>query len=170
MPAGVTESALSLISGVSADIFGVLACIILLVALGLSKGKDSLIIFLLALYPAGLITEYFPFYSSFAIGNGELTKVLGPLFIFLGSLMAVIFIIKNYIDTNYQHRSFWRVVEVIVLSVTCTGLFIALLHHTVGVTEYYTYSIVFGTLFSTNLAFFIWLCVPLLTIPLFVRA
>lgn len=164
-----TGNALHIISSISADIFGYLGCFILLVALGLSKGKDSLIVFLLALYPAGLITEYFPFYDLFA-RNSQLIKDFSSLFIFLSSLVAVIFFIKGYIDTNYQHHTFWRVVEVIVLAIVSVGLFFALLYHLVGVTSLYDFSFVFDALFSSKIAFFIWLIAPLLSIPLFVRA
>ena len=165
-----TESVVNLVSGVSADVFGVVGFIILLTALGLSKGKDNLIVMMLSIYPAALITEHFPYYDSMSLGSGTLANVLGPLLIFIIVTVTSFFIFKNYIDTNYQHHSFWRFVEVIILAIANIGLFITVLYHIVGIESFYNFSFVFDSLFTSNLAMLFWLVLPIISIPLFIRA
>lgn len=165
-----TGSVLALIGGISGDVFGVLGLIVLLVAFGLSKGKDNLIVMMISIYPAALITEYFPFYSQISIGSGPLGNVLPSLFVFSVVAVATFFIFRNYIDTNYQHHGFWRAVEIISLSLANVGLTIAILYHIVGIEAYYNFSVVFDGLFVSNLAMFFWLLLPIVSIPLFIRA
>ena len=57
-----------------------------------------------------------------------------------------------------------------VLSIAVVGLFIALLYHVVDVEQYYTFSIILDSVFTSSLAFFVWITVPLLSIPLFIRS
>ena len=165
-----TGNVVDLVSGISGDVFGVLGLIVLLVAFGLSKGKDNLIVMMIALYPSALITEYFPFYNQISIGSGSLGNVFPSLLIFTVVAVATFFVFRNYVDTNYQHHGFWRAVEIISLSLANVGLTIAFLYHIVGIEAYYNFSFVFDTLFASNLAMFTWLLLPIVSIPLFIRA
>ena len=165
-----TDSVVTLISGISGDVFGVVGLIILLIALGLSKGKDNLLVLMISLYPSALLTEYFPFYDSVLLGNGHLSKVLTPLAVYLISAFAISFFLHNYIDTNYQHSAFWRFVEIFVLSLSIVGISIAVFYHIVGIEPLYNFSFVFDALFASNFAMFLWLLLPIVSIPLFIRA
>ncbi len=158
------------LSDVSADVFGVFGVVALFVAIGLAKGKDMLLVLLFSLYPSLLIVRYFPFYDEITIGNNNTTSVtIEKLMFFLLSVIVVAIIMRAYINTGYQGNSFWRFVEVFVLSVMCVGLFISGLYHVVHVERLYNFSFVFDILFVSPGVFFIWLISPLLSIPMFVR-
>ena len=164
-----TGSVLSSIGNISADIFGVLGVIILLVALGLTKGKKILLVVLLSFYPTALVTHFFPFYGGVPFLTGTIPLTFEPLILFILALVASIFIIKNYIETTYQIHSFWRIVEIISLSVTVVGLGIAILYHSVGVDNLYNFSIILNSFFSSATALWLWFVAPLASISLFVR-
>ncbi len=158
------------LSDVSADVLGVFGVVVLFVALGLAKGKDVLLVLLFSLYPALLITSYFPFYDALVIGGGDISVAFEKLVVFVFSAVVVIVIMRGYINSGYQGSSFWRTVEVFVLSVMSVGLFISALYHVVHIEELYNFSFVFDTLFAPAGAFFVWLILPLLSIPMFIRA
>lgn len=158
------------LSVVSADMLGAFGVIALFVALGLAKGKDMLLILLFSLYPALLITSYFPFYDVLAIGGGDISGVLERLVVFLLSTVMVVMIMRGYINTGYQGSSFWRAVEVFVLSIMSVGFFISVLYHVVHIEKLYNFSFVFDILFTPSGVFFVWLILPLLSISMFVRA
>ena len=164
-----TSSVVSSLSNISADIFGVLGVIILLVALGLTYGKKTLLVVLLSLYPTALVTHFFPFYGGIPFVTGTIPLKFEPLMLFILSLVGSIFTIKNYIDTSYQIHSFWRFVEIISLSVTASGLGIALLYHIVEIDNFYNFSTILNSLFESSTALWLWLIAPLASISLFVR-
>jgi hypothetical protein len=164
-----TQSMLAFVSGVSTDVFALLGCTLLLMALGLKKGKDILITFIFALYPSALITAHFPFYTQLDILPFATGLVVMKLIVFIAIFSACVFVIAPYIDTGYQQHAFWRFVEMITLSVTTLGLLGAILYHFIEVEKLYNFSIVLDTLFSTPLALGIWLIAPIVALPLFVR-
>lgn len=164
-----TNSVVSSLSNISADIFGVLGVIVLLVALGLANGKKMLIVVLLSLYPTALVTQFFPFYGRVPFISGSVPVGTESLILFILLLVASIFIIKNYIETSFQTHSFWHFVEVISLAVTTVGLGIAVLYHFVGVDSFYNFSIVLDSIFASPIALWLWLVAPLASITLFVR-
>ena len=165
-----TSSVVSSLSKISVDIFGVLGVVILLVALGLANGKKTLIVILLSLYPAALVTEFFPFYGGVPFITEVVPIGTEPLVLFILSEGVTIFIIKNYIETTFQIRSFWRFVEITALSIATVGLGIALLYHIVDIDTFYNSSIILDSLFSSPTALWLWLVAPLASISLFVRA
>lgn len=165
-----TASVLSSLGSISTDVFGALGLIILLSALGLSKGKSILFTLLVALYPSAFVTLFFPFYDSIQVGNNAMAKMFVPLSVFLLSTAILFAIFRRYINAGYQFHTFWRFVEVIVLSITITGFTIAILYHVVDVDTYYSFSSFFNMLFASPLSFFIWILAPLVSIPLFVRS
>jgi hypothetical protein len=167
---GATESVIGSLGKISSDIFGVVAFVVLVTALGLAKSKKIPIVILLSLYPAALIAVFFPFYEYIKIGDPTLSTVAGPLFVLILSTIGAFFILRSYIEARYEYRSFWRFVEVIALSIAIVGLCMALLYHVVEIESYYDFSVIFDTLFASPTALFFWILGPLLSIPLFVRA
>lgn len=164
-----TNSLVSSLSNISADVFGILGAILLLVALGMANGKKLLIVILVSLYPAGLITFYFPYYGYLTIGTENFFSSLEPIILFFVTLLACIFVLKNYFDTSYQSRTFWRYLELVTISVTTVGLSIAMLYNIAGIENFYNFSILVDSMFSSPLALWLWFLAPLVNIPLFVR-
>lgn len=164
-----TNSVVNSLSTISADVFGILGAILLLVALGASNGKDFLIALFLSLYPAALVTLFFPYYGTLLGGEGAALADFEPLLLFFLTLCICVYILKNYVNTAYQSHTFWRFLELITLSITTVGLLIALLYHIVGVDNLYNFSIIIDSLFASPLALWLWFLAPLVNIPLFVR-
>lgn len=157
------------ISSISADILGMVGVVVLLFALGFARGKKFLLTFLLALYPSALVTAQFPFYDQLhSLGLSNIRSIV-PLIVLTLSVVGTMWVIRQYIDTGYQDRTFWRVIETTVLSVTATGLLFALLYHVASLEPVYNFGPAIDALFSSTQAFFVWLVVPIVGIQLFVR-
>lgn len=165
-----TDSVVDTLGKISSDIFGVLAFVILLTALGLAKNKKILIVLLVSLYPAALVAVFFPYYEYIKIGDPALSGVAAPILVLILATVGIFFILRKYIETHYQYHTFWRFVEVVALSLAIVGLCMALLYHVVEIESYYDFSVIFDTLFASPTALFLWILGPLLSIPLFVRA
>lgn|GEM_PF-3291931 len=162
----VTSNAVASLSSISADIFAGIAVVILFVALAMARGKGTVLAFLLALYPAALITAYFPYYDLIAVGRSQYITILT---VFSVVTLAIFAVIRNYIEADYQHHGFWRLLEYVLLAVITTGLLFALLYHVVSIEQLYDFSVILDSLFASSLALFTWLVVPFVAIPLFVR-
>jgi hypothetical protein len=161
---------LSWFSHVPYDILVAVLIVGVLFFLGATKSKDILLSLLFVLYPVILITYFFPFYTYLQFGNTQHPAVIGYLLVFVLTYVAVYTILRGYIHTHYQHHSFWRMTELVVLSVAIVGLLFASMYHITDAHVLYDFSLVFDTLFSSSLAFFIWLVTPLVSIPLFIRS
>lgn len=162
----VTSSAVASLSSISADIFVSIAVVILFVALAMARGKDRVLAFLIALYPAALITAYFPYYDLVAVGRSQYITVLTVFFVVALAIYAVL---RKYIEASYQHHGFWRLLEYVLLAAITTGLLFALLYHVVSIEQLHDFSVILDSLFGSSLALFTWLVVPFVAIPLFVR-
>lgn len=158
------------LGGTPAGILCAVGLVILLVAVGLTKGKDSLLVLLFSLYPSALLAEYFPYYGYIQVGTSEFSNILGPLIVLASLTAMTAYAIKRYVVAGYQHHTFWRIVEVVALSLAIVGLCLALLYHMVGIGQILNFGPSFGILFISDTALFIWLTLSLLSIPLFVRA
>jgi hypothetical protein len=165
----VTVSFLSSVGKVSTDIFVVAGLITLLVTVGLTQGKNMLLVFLVSLYPAALVAVFFPYYDLIAIGSLKSSEVSEPLTVFLVSFIVFFFIFRTFIGARHQFHTFWRFIEVFMLSVTVVGLFFALLYHVVGIEGYYNFSHIFDLAFISKTSLFIWLVAPIVSFPLFIR-
>ncbi len=160
---------LAFISGISADILGMVGVVVLLFALGLARGKKFLLTFILALYPSALFTAQFPFYDLVYSAGFSGIRTIIPLIVLAVSIAGSMWVIRPYIDTGYQERTFWRVVENTTLSITATGLLFVLLYHVASLEPVYNCGPAIDVLFSSTQAFFVWLVVPIVGIQLFVR-
>lgn len=165
-----TSSVVSSLSTISADVFGIFAAVLLFVALGLANSKRSILLVLIALYPAGVLTYFFPWYDYLSFGSGQHMRQIEMLTIFVVTAVGGVLIFKNYINASYESRTFWRILEITTLSIVTVGLAIALLYHVVGVDHFYNFSIIVTSLFASPYALWLWLIAPLITIQLFVRA
>jgi len=157
-----SETAMSVVHSfgtLSTDVLGVFAFVVLLIALGLSKGKKILFTLLLALYPATLLTYFFPFYEIIHIEN--VAKEFVSLVVFFVTFILSFLLIRKHIYAEYQYNSLRRFLEVLVLSVTVIGFLIASLYHVAGLDTYYSFSYIFTILFSSPTAFFLWTVTPL---------
>jgi len=161
-----TESALSLMGSISIDTLAVLLCCALFVTYGTMKGKDKLLVFLFSLYPAVLVTSFFPFYA--LVGDGVLSRYV-PLIVFALSVAGIFYVLKDFVDANYQPNTLWRWIEVITLSVMSVGLCLALMCHSADLHLLYSFSPMFYTAFTSPYALFAWLVAPLASVPLLVK-
>ncbi len=158
---------LEAIGSLSSDVLLLGGALTLCVALGLTKGKDTLLALLLALYPAVVVTGECPFYGRL---GGSMGGVLEPMVVFLVTWVAVFFIIQNYIHSMYPASGFWRLVEIVVLSLGAVGLCVAALYHVVGIERIHDFSSLIDTLVAAPAAWAAWIVAPLMSIPLFVRS
>jgi hypothetical protein len=165
----VTVSFLSSVGKISTDIFVVVGLIVLLVTIGLTQGKNMLLVFLVSLYPAALVAVFFPYYDLIKIGSLKSSEVSEHLTVFLVSFLVFFSIFRTFIGARHQFHTFWRFIEVFILAVTVVGLFFALLYHVVKIESYYNFSYMFDLVFITKTSLFIWLVSPLVSFPLFVR-
>ncbi len=156
------------LTSVGVDIFGVLSLLALATAAALTRGKDVLLTILVALYPAALITQTFPYYGrvSLELANSDTYE---RLIVLLISSIIIFTVMRKYLKSTFQLRVVWRFVEALVLAVSITGLFLAVLFNVVNIATLYSFSVVFYALFATPVALFGWLLVPIVSIPLFVR-
>lgn len=164
-----TDSILHLVGSISADVFVLLAFVLLLIALGLAKGKDMLIVFILAVYPSALFTAHFPFYEKVQHISLLSTPSIPELVVFVATLLVGMRILSSYIDTGYQQHTFWRYVELITLSLAGVVLTVSVLYNIIEFQYLYNLSPVIDTVFASGTYFFFWLIAPFIIIPSFVR-
>ena len=161
-----TDSVLSVVGSVSVDLLGVLIACAAVFFLGSVKGKDSVLIFLFSLYPAALIADVFPFYST--VVGGGVTEHIASIAVFVVTAGASAFVLSEIIDTNYQPSTLWRWVEIAVFSVLSVGLSIALLCEYAGLHHVYAFSDLFHLLFvSGPYALLAWVLMPFIALSLF---
>jgi hypothetical protein len=156
---------ISYAASVSIDIFGVVGVVALLVSVGLSRGKEVLVTVLLSLYPAALVTLFFPWYTllrSSTNGGPTLTKLM----VFSVCVVVGYLILHTYVRRSYRASGAWGFVEVLVLALGSTGLALAVLYHIVGIENYYNFSSVIDVVMSSSYALFLWLVAPLLSMSL----
>jgi len=160
---------LSDVGKISMDILCVFGLLALLTTLGMVRGKNVVLQLLLSMYPAALVAVFFPFYNNLKVGLIATSSVFPPLLIFLVSVAIFFFSFRTFIDSKHRLRSFWRFVEMVVLSSMVVGLFFSVLYHVVGFENYYNFSHVLDTLFVSPEAMFVWIVAPVACVPLFVR-
>ena len=154
---------LNFISSISADVFALLGVVALIAVIGVAKGKRVIIAILFSLYPAAFISMNIPQIVQLESG------ALASLFLFVVSIVAISFVLVKYMKRSFPERTFWRMVEIIALSVSVTGLLFALLYHAVRIESVHNFGVIADTLFASPIALFVWLLAPLISIPLFVR-
>jgi len=157
------------VSAISSDVFAMLSGVVLLVALGLSKGRHILLSLVFAFYPAVLLTTYFPFYGMLPIDSVTSAAEMERLALFFLVTLFCFFVIRPYVRVGYRHRGFWGLIETVALSLTLVGFVIAALYHVVGFDSYYGFSGLADTLFASSTAWLLWQFAPIASILLFVR-
>ncbi len=150
------------------DLIALAAVVVLLVALGLTKGKRHLLAFCLALYPAAFFTMAFPYYAAAeATGQGASYARLG---VFALSLLVCTVLLLRYTSGGFPARGVWRFLECLALAVACTGLCAVLLMHTHALVGLYVPSPLLTSMYTDPLYFFLWLVAPFAALVAFVRA
>ncbi len=160
-----TDAVMSL-GSIGTDVIVILGVIVLLVALGFTKGKSELIALLVAVFPAALLTQFFPFMGILTFGNPGLDRAL----VFGSFLIVIMLLLRPYIAGSYPKTSFWRSVEIVALSIACTGAIAAVLIQVCDIAQVYPLSGLILGAFMGPVGVFWWLVGGLAAIPLFVRA
>ena len=154
---------------VSPSLAGVVGFVTLMVAVGMSQGKNALISSLIGVYVATLVTAYFPYYdlieSELGISDIKVLKILVFGLFVTGTILSL----RKYISNTHQHHLFWRTIEVVVLSIGVVGLTFASLYHVVGIGEHLSFGPMLESLFSSKSSFFFWIIAPIFSFPLFIR-
>ena len=115
--AATTEAVTSTVTNTSIDVIVALALAGLFFAYGLYAGKPRLIAVMLAMYPAALLYELFPFWSSLPEGGGV------RLIAFILFILVCTFFLRTSIRGNFSSGRIRRWVEAGVLSLLTSVLF-----------------------------------------------
>ncbi len=164
-----TSNVMLTVGSLSTDILIVLALIVVLSVLGFIKGKNVLFTTLLSLYPAALVAVFFPFYDKINVGNNSWALMFGPFAVLALSFTLAFVLIRPYVHAGYQYQPFWKIVEVVALSLFVSGFIIVLLCEIVDVDRFYAFSSFFLRVYVTKTALFAWTFIPLAGIPIYLR-
>lgn len=157
------------ISNASPAMLGCGGVIILLCVLGFVHGKDTLIAVLVALYVGAAVMQLFPLYplvrSTFALSEST------PLRLYMFGLTTTVafMVFRRYVYTLYQHSTFWRIFEIILLSLLIVGFAGSVTCYIMGSTGFVPALGPVATLFVPSYALAVWLIAPLVSFPLFIR-
>lgn len=162
----LSSETLAYLSSLGVDVLALVVVAFVLSSLGFVKGKYELIALLLAVYPAALLTLLFPYAETLGFGNGPLDKTL----MFGSFLLVGTLLFRMYIETSFTRSRAWRVVEILILALACTGATLATLIHVCNVEQLYAFSPLIRDIFGGPVGLFWWLVGPLASIPLFVRS
>lgn len=157
------------ILAVGIDVLVLAATVCALIAWGYMKGKHVLLALVFSLFPAALVTSFFPFYGFLVGVIPALTIGILKTSLFAILTIGIWVIVVRYMHISFVHAGFWRFIEVLSLSVTAVGLAIALLYTFTEFQTVYNFSSYIDRFCSTDFALFWWLLAPIATIPLFLR-
>lgn len=161
----ISTNALSTLGNTSTDVIVVVVAVVVFVVWGFMKGREVLLGTLFALYPAMLVTAYFPYQIM-----GGMAIATMRLLVFLVAVVAVFFVIRRQLSSSFFVSGINRWIEVIVLAFCVVGVMGVALYHTVDIGTVYAFSPLFDTLFLSPYTHIAWLAGPLLCVPLVIRS
>lgn len=161
----ITSTALTTVGSTSTDVLSLIGFCVVLIVWGAIQGREVLLASLFALYPAMLVTQYFP-YSYLA----SMSSVSARLAVFVITFGVGQFIIRRQLQSSYFLGGPWKLVEVLALSLCVAGVTGVALYHSVNLGTMYAFSPLFNTLFLSPIAHIAWLAGSLLAVPLIVRS
>jgi hypothetical protein len=148
----ITTTALATVGNTSTDVLSAIVLCVLLIVWGAMQGREVLLATLFGLYPAMLITNYFPY--QYLTG---MTKTSARLLVFVVALAIVFFVIRRQLMSSFFMGGMWRWVEVLVLALCVVGVLGTALYHSVNIGTIYTFSPLFNTLFLSPVMHIAWL-------------
>jgi hypothetical protein len=159
---------LSVLANISLGIAILLAVVLFFIFLGFLKGRDYLLTLIVSVYPSVFLMNIFPFYEkiNFSFENEVFFE---KLIVFAVFFFITFFVFKKFINSGYEKDGIWRFVEIVVLSISFSGLLFAVLFNSFKVLSFYNFVFVPAFLFVSNVSFFIWFFLPIFIIFLFMK-
>ena len=144
------------------DLFVILFLIVVAFLLGLTLGRNKIIIFLISIYIAAVVINFFPFGNIFETPKTDESFVY-PIAIFLTVVFIFYILLSNSALKKALRKTGDKSVFLIVLfSLFCVGLVLSVILSFFPKDLVETFNPITQTLFMAKLSRFLWALIPVL--------
>jgi hypothetical protein len=150
------------ITGVSLDILVLAILFVALAAYAFYFGKNKLIAFILAFYPAILLFQAFPYTENLTFWRGSADQVVfSKLLIFLVFFILLNVVLLKVVSGEFAYSRSGKFFQVGILALSGVIILLAFSHYFLPLKGMYTFSSATEKIFAIRDGVFWWFLVPL---------
>ncbi len=144
------------------DLFVILFMIVAGFLLGLSLGRNKLLILLISIYSGIAVINFFPFGDIFELPKTDENFVY-PIAVFIVTIILFFFLLSNSaLNRTFKRTGDKSVILIFIFSLFCIGLILSIVLSFFPKDLIATFNPITQTLFMARLSKFLWALVPIL--------